>query len=204
MLFINREDAGKRLAKALSKYEGSSAIVVALPRGGVVVGYYVAKELQLPLDIVCPRKLGAPENPEYAIGVVTEDGAIIRTAKHPADLDAIAKREVVVAQERLREYRTGMPPRNFKGRIVILVDDGLATGSTMLGAIETVKEAKKIILAIPVAPPDTLKKFAKKVDEVICLESPTPFYAVGQFYKEFDQVSDVEVKELMRKTFSQL
>lgn len=212
MFFYDRNDAGKRLASALKSYgNNSNAIVVALPRGGVVVGYEVAKALNLPLEIVCPRKLGAPFNPELAIGAVTETGESILSEElmqelgiSPDYLKQQIEQEKKKAQWRLQHYRQGKPPREFKGKIVLLVDDGLATGATMRAAIKTVKAegAKKIVMAIPVAPPDTLRKLRSEVDETVCLEAPSSFYAVGQFYHSFDQVTDEEVVELFDQCFS--
>lgn len=197
-MFKDRKDAGKKLAEKLLEYEGDkNAIVVALPRGGVVIGYYLAKRLHLPLDIVCPRKLASPMNPEYALGVVTEAGDII--SNYSEDLTSIAEREIQVAKERLKSYREGLPPRDFANKRVILTDDGIATGSTLVGAICTLKEAKEIILAVPVAPKESLEKLRPLVSRVICLEIPELFYAVGQFYKEFEQTSDAEVKTLLRE-----
>ncbi|MCP5470132.1 MAG: phosphoribosyltransferase [Chlamydiales bacterium] len=197
-MFKDRHDAGKQLAKALSKYaELPETVVVALPRGGVVVGYEVANSLHLPLDIVCPRKLASPDNPEYALGVVTETGDVI-----PPALKDLAEKEIKIAQERLHKFREGMPPRDFVGKRIILIDDGIATGSTLIGAIKTLEKerAREIILAVPVAPLESLRKFISLVDSIVCLETPTPFYAVGQFYKDFEQTTDEEVNTLLHVT----
>lgn len=198
--FESREDAGKQLAQKLEAYKTcKNGLVVALPRGGVVCAYYIAKALNWPLDIVCPRKLAAPDNPEYALGVVTEEGTIISTLAHPTvDLEAIAEKERLIAQKRLKEYRQGLPRRDFAGKTVILVDDGLATGSTMLGALKSVEEAEKVVIAVPVASKESLALF--KEYEIVCLEQPKIFYAVGQFYKSFEQVPDECVKTLLKET----
>src|SRR5262249_20895142 len=166
MLFKDRVDAGQKLAEALKNYSNQpDTIIIALPRGGVVVGYEIASRLHLPLDIVCPRKIGAPFNPELAIGAITETGEGILSQdliqsfgvsnKYLKDLTKKEKRK---AQWRLDAYQKGRHPRQLKNKCVILVDDGLATGSTMRAAIKTVRaeKAKKIVMAIPVAPPDTL------------------------------------------------
>jgi putative phosphoribosyl transferase len=209
MLFNDRIDAGKSLAKALKEYaHRPDAIVIACPRGGVVVGYEIASSLDLPLDIVCPRKIGAPFNPELAIGAITETGEGIFSTDLIEGLgitssyieQAIVK-EKQEAQWRLNHYRQGRPPRTIAGKCVILTDDGLATGSTMLAAIKTMRaeKAQKIVMAIPVAPPDTLDRVGQEVDVVVCLATPSHFYAVGQFYKHFDQTEDDEVISLLQK-----
>lgn len=212
MLFHDRSDAGKRLASALKQYVNHpEAVVVALPRGGVVVGFEVAQALDLPLEIVCPRKLGAPFNPELAIGAVTETGEGILSEELIRDLGVsqeYIEQQIEIEKKkahwRLERYRQGKPPRSFAGKVIILVDDGLATGSTMRAAIKTVKaeKAKKIVMAIPVAPPDTLRKLKPEVDETVCLAAPHSFYAVGQFYNSFEQVSDEEVISLFEKCHS--
>lgn len=209
MIFRDRQEAGQRLAKALKEYkEDSEVIIIALPRGGVVVGYEVALALHLPLDIVCPRKIGAPFNPEFAIGAITETGEGIFSEKLIDEL-AVSKQYLAEATEkekkealwRLNHYRKERPPRSLKGKKVIIVDDGLATGSTMRAAIKTVRaeEAQEIIMAIPVAPPDTLRRLEKEVEHTVCLAAPPSFFAVGQFYDQFGQTSDEEVIALLAK-----
>lgn len=212
MIFRDRTDAGKQLAKALEAYSSQSdAIVIALPRGGVVVGFEVAALLHVPLDIVCPRKIGAPFNPELAIGAITETGEAILSdqiiqefAISPSYIEVAKEEERKKAQWRLEHYRKGRPSRKLENKTVILVDDGLATGSTMRAAIKTVRaeHAKSIILAVPVAPPDTLSRLEKEVDKTVCLSSPVEFYAVGQFYNFFDQTTDEEVISLLEKANS--
>lgn len=207
MHFINRFDAGKQLAARLEKYRNDpKAIVLALPRGGVETGYEVAKGLHLPLDITCPRKIGAPSNPEFAIGAITETGEGILHEDVIAALyvskEYLAKtmaEEKETAQKRLQSYRKGRPARELKGKTVLLVDDGLATGATMQAAIASVKKegAGKIVLAVPVAPPHTLSKFHGDADDIVCLMTPPGFYAVGQFYDDFAPVNDQEVIDLL-------
>jgi len=207
MLFHDRVDAGRRLGNALQAYKNQSdSLIIALPRGGVVVGYEIATMLHLPLDVVCPRKIGAPINPELAIGAVTETGEGILSQALIQELgvsDSFIKAEIAqekaIAQSRLNRYRKGRPPRDLKGKHVILVDDGLATGATMRAAIKTVKaeDAQEIIMAVPVAPPETLEKLEKEVNKTFCLLAPDYFYAVGQFYALFDQTSDEEVIDLL-------
>jgi putative phosphoribosyl transferase len=209
MIFENRKHAGKLLGEALKKYEHDpNVIVIGLPRGGVVVAYEVARILGVPLDIVSPRKIGAPFNPELALGAITETGGGVFDEQLIAYLgvskDQITKtieQEKVTAQKRLKLYRKNKPPRNLMGKIVIIVDDGLATGSTMKAAIQSIKaeNADRIIVAIPVSPIDTLKEIKNLVDEVVCLSSPSLFHAVGQFYREFDQTSDEEVIALLNQ-----
>ena len=212
MLFKERKDAGHRLAQALSKHEAKpQTLILALPRGGVVVGFEVAAALSLPLDIVCPRKIGAPFNPELAIGAVTETGEnilsddLIRSlGVSEAYIQEAIKREKREALRRLAYYRQKRPPRELKGKTVILVDDGLATGSTMRAAIKTCRAEKvqHLILAVPVAPPDTLQHIKQEVDQVICLSAPPSFQAVGQYYSHFDPTSDEEVIALLTKQYA--
>ncbi|NGX61444.1 MAG: putative phosphoribosyl transferase [Chlamydiae bacterium] len=210
MLFANREEAGEKLAEALKDYKGDeNTILIALPRGGVVVGLEVAKHLSLPLDIVCPRKIGAPFNPEYAIGAVTEtgEGIISQTLIQQLGITESYLKETLAeeskqAKWRHDHYRKGRPPRNLQGKRVILIDDGLATGSTMRAAIKTVKreEASEIVVAVPVSPKETFEHLEQEVDKLIALATPTPFYAVGQFYDSFDQTTDEEVIALLSQT----
>lgn len=209
MLFHNRQTAGRQLAGHLSDYkENKEAIVLGLPRGGVVVAYEIAKELHLPLDVTCPRKIGAPFNPEYAIGAITETGQGILNQEVIDQLDVsdtYLQQEIEVqkqlAQRRLKLFRKDKPPRVLKGKIVILVDDGLATGATMKAAIYSAKHegAKKVVVAIPVSPVDTLNEIREMVDEVVCLDTPAFFQAIGQFYRDFTQVDDEEVVELLHR-----
>jgi putative phosphoribosyl transferase len=209
MIFENRVEAGQYLAKELNPYANHPhAIVLALPRGGVVVGYEVASSLHLPLDITCPRKIGAPFNPELAIGAVTETGEGIMSDKiivewriSKSDLQAAISQEKEEAIRRLKMYRQGRPPRQIQDKTVILIDDGVATGATMRAAIKTCRAEKvgTLILAVPVAPQDTLEQLKKEVDLTICLTTPTPFFAVGQFYKQFEPTRDDEVIDLLSK-----
>lgn len=207
MLFKNRSDAGNKLAVLLKDYRGrENVIVLGLPRGGVVTAFEIAKTLQLPLDVICPRKIGAPYNPELAIGAVTETGkgifndSLIKTlGVSKRFMEEEIARETQRAQQRLALFRKDRPPRNIKGKTVILVDDGLATGATMKAAIESVKfeGAKTIVVAVPVSPADTLLEIEQKVDKVVCLETPFDFQAIGQFYRDFSQVEDEEVLDLL-------
>jgi len=206
-MFRDRIDAGEKLTKELLQYKDQdNTIVVGLPRGGVPVAYEISQSLNLPLDVVCPRKIGAPGNKEFAIGAITETGAgifgmgIIDRLGIPKDyIDEEVEKEKKRAQHRLDIYRKGMPPRDFKGKTVLVIDDGLATGSTMKAAIQSIRAegADKIIVAVPVSPPDTLQEIRTMVDEVICLDAPVFFQAVGQFYMDFSPTEDEEVVALM-------
>ena len=208
MIFRDRTEAGQKLALALKKFAGrKEAIVLFLPRGGVVLAVEVARALDLPMDLVIPRKLGAPFNPEYAIGAITEDSegifneeVIAELGISPRTLKKIVAREKKEAQRRLQAYRGDRSPLDLAGKTVILVDDGIATGLTMRAAIKSVraKKAAKIIVAVPVAARDSLARIKREVDRAVCLNTPRFFGAVGAFYQEFGQVKDEEVVELLR------
>lgn len=208
MTFYDRADAAKKLLAPLAKYKGKQdTVVVALPRGGVVLGRIIADAFDLPLDIVVPRKIGHPNNEEYAIGAITEIGDAIwnedeRATADQAVLARSIERQQKEAQRRLDVYRKGRGVRNFKNKIILLVDDGVATGLTIRAAIKTLKSlgATHIIVALPGGPQDTIAKLKKDsdVDEVVALEIPEIFYAVGQLYQEFNQVEDEEVIKLMQ------
>ncbi len=206
--FSDRVEAGRRLASALTYLAGKDAIVLAIPRGGVVVGYEIAKALDLPLDVIIPRKIGAPDNPELAIGAMTEDGTIILDKNLVAYLGVPesyikeeSERQKQEIERRLKMYRQDEPYPNLKGRDVIIVDDGIATGSTMKAALASVKSrgAKTVTVAVPVGPPSTIKELKRLADRVVCRYTPEYFQAIGQFYRDFDQTSDEEVIELLRQ-----
>lgn len=209
MIFRDRKDAGQQLANKLQEYKNKKdTIVLALPRGGVIVGYEVAKELNLPLDLVVPRKIGAPGNEEYAIGAITETGegifdqqAIDILGVTKEYLDKKITEEKKEAQRRLKEYRVGRKTLNLKNKTVIIIDDGLATGLTMRAAIKSVKKqnVKEIIVAIPVTALDSLKIVQTEANKVIYIDAPSYFGAVGAFYENFYQTTDKEVIELMKK-----
>lgn len=212
MLFKDRQHGGKLLANLLDKYrDNPNAVVIGLPRGGVVTAYEVADQLHLPLDIICARKIGAPYNPEFAIGAITETGDsylnqdVIDRLDIPKEyLDETIKQESKEAARRVELYKKNHPPIDLKDKIVILIDDGIATGATAKAAIKTLKgkKAKKIIVATPVAAPDTMNEIKEQVDEAVCLAAPVFFQAVGQFYEKFDQTTDQEVMDLMKKANS--
>lgn len=208
MIFKDREDAARHLAKKLSACTNNSdVIVIALPRGGVVLGRIIADELHAPLDIIVPRKIGAPDNEEYAIGALTEQGHVTwneeekkRYAKK--DLDIIVAKEIQEAKRRLIVYRKNLPPRNLKDKIVILVDDGVATGYTIRAALQTARaeQPKKIIIAITGGPNDTIELLKHEADNVVFLTIPALFLAVGNLYHVFPQVEDDIVIRLLHPT----
>jgi len=207
MIFKNRQDAGQKLATKLTEFSNQKdVIILALPRGGVVNAYEIAQQLNLPLDLVVPRKIGAPFNEEYAIGAITESGdgifdqeSIEALKVDSAYIDKTVALEKKEAQRRLKTYRQNRPPVDLTNKTVILVDDGIATGLTMRAAIKSIKgeKPKKIIVAVPVSAKDSLQIIKKEVDQVICLDTPIFFGAVAAFYKNFEQTEDKEVIDLM-------
>jgi putative phosphoribosyl transferase len=207
ILLKNRVEAGKQLAMAL-KTVRQDTIVLAVPRGGVVVGFEVARALGIPLDIIVTKKIGAPDNPELAIGAVAEDGMFIlddnllRQLYVPKEyIKEEVERMRQEIQRRLIRYRGNVPYPNLKKRDVIVVDDGVATGSTLKAALRLLqgKGTKTVTVAVPVGPPDTIRELEKLSDRVVCLQTPEPFYAIGQFYEDFSQTSDEEVTELLKR-----
>jgi len=208
MVFQNRVEAGKQLATKLQNYKGiESLLVLAIPRGGVVVGRELAKALGCPLDVIITKKISAPGNPELAIGALEMMGEPVineeLAAKVGADESYIKYQIANIKNEirkRERIFRGDKPPLNLKDKIVILTDDGVATGATMAAAVEIVRqqEPKKIIVAVPVIARDSLEKITALADEVIYLQAPELFFAVGQFYREFEQISDEEVLRYLR------
>jgi len=205
MKFADRDEAARQLALALKHHEKSGAIVLAIPRGGVPVGAIVARELQLPFDIILAKKIGHPSNSEYAIGAVTLHG--IHYDRHAEDVDQMYIRNETkrLQRELLRRqelFTGGKAPAEVKGKDVILVDDGIATGSTLIAAIMGLRKSgvANIIVAVPVAPVQAGATFRKLADEYICLHESDSFSGVGQFYDDFSEVSDSEVTELLRKS----
>jgi predicted phosphoribosyltransferase len=204
-MFIDRTDAGKQLAEALVRYQSQPVVVYALPRGGVVLGVEVARSLEAPLDLIVVRKIGHPLQPEYAIGAVAEDGYIITNPAETASLgkdwlDEAAALELQEAQRRRKLFLQGRGPLPVKDKIAIIVDDGLATGLTMLAAIHEMRKRhpKRIVVAVPVAASDTADRVRAEVDALVVLHTSERLGAIGSFYQRFDQVSDDEVVALMK------
>jgi putative phosphoribosyl transferase len=207
--FTDRVDAGKRLASSLKNFSGKKGIVLAIPRGGVVVGYEIAKVLNLPLDVIIPRKIGAPDNPELAIGAIAEDGTAILDNRLIAYLGVSeeyikeeTERQIKEIERRLKLYRHDTSYPNLKGLDVIVVDDGIATGSTMKAALASVKNrgAVSVTVAVPVGPPSTIEELNEIADRVVCLYTPEYFQAIGEFYSNFSQTEDEEVIKLLRES----
>lgn len=208
--FRNRADAGRQLVRRLDHLAAEEPIVLALPRGGVVVGYEIARALGAPLDIIAVRKIGAPFQPEFGIGALV-DGDRPETLLDEATLRQVGvtreqlrgqiQRELAELKRRERLYRGDAPRPDLKGRSVIVVDDGIATGSTVRAALRAIRRAepRRLVLATPVAPPRTVESLSDECDELICLLAPPWFRAVGQVYQEFDQTTDQEVIDLLHE-----
>lgn len=208
MIFSNRQEAGRLLAERLISFKGQdNTIILGLARGGVVVAYEVAKALSLPLNVVAPRKIGAPGNPELALGSIMENGEgvfnssiikILGVSKNYIAQEV--EKEKARAHQRLALYRQCAPLPDIKDHTVILVDDGIATGSTMLASIKAMRleEAQKVIVAVPVSSTDAMRMMEEAADEVICLYCPEDFFGVGQFYSDFRQTADQEVVDLLK------
>ena len=210
MRFHNRTHAGVALIAPIRRLlnSGDNSIILALARGGVVVAAPIADVLHLPLDVLVVRKLGLPEHPEVAMGALARgqillDYDLIQTAGiDPATVDHVIAREMRELERRERVYRHGAPPAQIQNRVVILIDDGLATGSTMISAVRLVRllEPARIVLAAPVASDEALSRIQPVVDAVVCLVTPRPFHAVGQAYRDFSQVQDPEVVRLLQQS----
>jgi putative phosphoribosyl transferase len=207
MYFSSRVDAARRLAKALARYRGRNPLVLAIPRGAVEMGRVVADELGGELDVLLVRKLRSPVNPELAVGSIDETGwAYIAPHASSAGADARylqqeKQRQLETLRKRRALYTPQHPPIDAKGRIAIVLDDGLATGATMIAALHAAraKEPRWLVCAVPVAALDSLERVRPYTDEMVCLEAPYGFHAVGQFYGEFHQVEDEEVVALLSK-----
>ncbi|MBI2147218.1 phosphoribosyltransferase [Candidatus Woesearchaeota archaeon] len=206
-MFRNRTHAGQLLAKQLTKYKTKKGVLVlAIPRGGVAVAREIADELHAPLDVVIVRKIGAPGNEELAIGAASHDDVVLNKdvisylGVSPSLLQQKIQEKQKEVKERYHLFRGKKKPYDVKNKIIVLVDDGVATGATISAAIIVLKnqKPKKIVVAIPVAPPDTVQRLQKEADEVICLETPLAFMAIGQFYGDFTQVEDDEVVRLLQ------
>jgi len=207
--FRDRSDAGRQLARKLTQYRGNPSIVVlALPRGGVPVAFEVAEALEAPLDVFLVRKLGMPGREELAIGAIASGGVrvlnqdvLYMSGIDKQGIDALAEREQQELERRERAYREGRGPVKIEGQIVILIDDGLATGATMLAAARAIRKFRpqKLIVAVPVSAPETCNYFRREVDEIVCAETPRPFQAVGLWYEDFTQTTDDEVHDLLAR-----
>lgn len=209
MLFEDRRDAGRMLARRLGGVPGlEDAVVLGLPRGGVPVADEVARALHLPLDIFIVRKLGVPGQPELAMGAIGSGGAMVmnrmvvaRLGISHAAIEAVAERERLEIERREQLYRHGYPPLRVEDKSLILVDDGLATGATMLAAARALRpHARRVIAAVPVAAESTCAELRGEIDELICVAAPEPFLAVGRFYRNFAQMTDDEVRAILARS----
>jgi predicted phosphoribosyltransferase len=209
MLFRDRRDAGRQLAARLARYAGrADLLVLALPRGGVPVAYEVARALHAPLDVFVVRKLGVPGREELAMGALASGGVrvlnqeVVHALQIPEEvIDEVTAAEQAELERRERAYRDDRPPPEVHGRTVFIVDDGLATGSTMHAAVAALRQLDpaRIIVAVPVAAPEACADFEGEADETVCAETPQPFYAVGLWYGDFSQTTDDEVHELLER-----
>lgn len=206
--FADRRAAGRELASRLSEYSGRRDVVVlALPRGGVPVAYEIARAFDAPMDVFLVRKLGLPDNPELAMGAIASGGVrvlnddVVGWYRVPAEVtDRVASKEAIELDRRERAYREGRQPAELEGRVVLLVDDGLATGSSMKAAVQAVRQRRpaRVVVAVPVGAPDTCLELERFADEVVCARCPEPFSAVGRWYRDFSQTTDDEVRALLR------
>ena len=202
-MFADRYDAANQLLESLEQYKNNKEVVVlAIPRGALEIGYVLAKNLNAPLEVVFSKKIGAPGQPELAIGAITQDAEVIDPlyqAEYADYIETEKKRIREILRERYKKYHGDMQPIDLKDKIVIVTDDGIATGRTFMLALDHIEKQnpKKIIVAVPVAPSDVIDRLKKKADEVICLLTPETFWAIGQFYRNFDQVEDEEAIRLL-------
>jgi len=207
--YRDRREAGRYLAEKLADHAGHpDVLVLGLPRGGVPVAYEVARALDAPLDVFLVRKLGVPGHEELAMGAIATGGvrlpnpSVIRGLRIPPEvIDQVAATEQAELERREREYRGDRPPPDVRGKTVILIDDGLATGTSMRAAVAALRllQPARIVVAVPIAAPATCAEFQDEVDEVICARTPEPFYAVGLWYEDFSQTTDEEVRDLLRR-----
>jgi len=206
-MFRDRLEAGERLAEALKGSAGSDCVVLGIPRGGVIVAEVVALALGVPLDVVVPRKIGAPGNPELGLGAVAPGVTVLDPwlVERLGVSEEYLAREVAAQEQeiarRLQAYREGRPPVDVAGKTVIVIDDGVATGGTAIASLRWARaqEAAKVVLAVPVAPPQTMDRLRHEADEVVALATPEPFFAVGEWYRDFEQTTDREVVEALAR-----
>ena len=208
-MFINRTQAGRMLAEQLKDYKGTNALVLAIPRGGLPLGAVIAKTLDIPLGVALSKKIGHPGNKEYAIGAVSLNSVVLdRQAEgiSKSYIESEVEKIRTILRERQQMYYRNRSPESLRDKTVIIVDDGIATGNTMLSTVELVHKElpEKIILAIPVAPESAIQKLARSpfIDDIVCLEIPAVFHAVGAFYQDFEQVSDREAIALLEEDHS--
>jgi putative phosphoribosyl transferase len=209
MFFADRADAGRQLAARLTYLRGEPVVVLGLPRGGVPVALEVAQALGVPLDVIVVRKLGVPSQPELGMGAVGEDGVqvinreVVRATRVPAgELAAVRIREQTLVDARAARYRAGRPPEPLAGRTAVVVDDGIATGSTAKAACQVARAhgAARVVLAVPVAPRGWQARLGGAADELVCVHTPADFFAIGEFYADFSQTTDDEVIACLRRT----
>jgi putative phosphoribosyl transferase len=207
-MFANRVEAGKQVAQALEHLSGEQVVVLGVPRGGVEVAAEVASQHGWDLDIVIPRKIGAPFNPELGLGAIAPGVRVLdeRMLRTLGVSEEYLEREIQAQEEEIHRrseaYRGGRPPADLKGKTAVVVDDGIATGGTAIAAVRWAKAqgATRVVLAVPVAPREAVARLAKEADEVVCLDTPEPFYAVGQWYGDFPQTQDHEVIRLLDRS----
>lgn len=212
--YRDRQHAGAELAGRLVHLKGRDDLVVlALPRGGVPVAYEVARALEAPLDVFVVRKLGLPGHPEFAMGAIASGGVrvlndeVVRLYRIPEIvIDTVTRDEQIELERRERTYREGRPPIDLRDRVVVLIDDGLATGSTMRAAVQAVRahQSARVIVAVPVGPPDTCRELADIADAIVCARAPGHFAAVGQWYDDFRQTTDEEVRAVLHESSAEL
>jgi len=210
MIYVNRSDAGKRLARELAGYKSQDPLILALPRGGVPVAAEIAQALDAPLDLMLVRKLGVPFEPELAMGaiidgaepyVVRNEDVLALLAMSEEEFKRICERELAEIERRRKLYLKDRPRADVKDRVVIVVDDGVATGATTRAALQAVRKRspKKLVLAVPVAPTSTLEELSGEADDIVCLQRHEPFYAIGLYYADFHQITDEEVIDILLK-----